>query len=164
MYKVRRRSTRRLFQEYAEILGELQRRGIVRSTNSPVSDYAEVLVCEALKLKRAPASAKGYDATDSRGRKYEIKGRRPTLSNPSRQLSAIRDLDGGHFDFLVPVLFDEKFAVLRACKIPAAAAKAAARYRKHVNAWIVHARDTLLGQTGVVDITERVKGARSYAG
>ena len=148
---------RRLFEDFAAIMVELRQRGVVRSTNSPVADYAEFLVCEALSLKREPASTKGYDAKDRRGRRYEIKGRRPTLENRSRQLSAIRDLDGAHFDFLAIVLFAPDFSVTHAFVVSAQHVKDTARYRQHVNAWILHARDSLFSQSGVRDITELVK-------
>ena len=60
---------------YAQTIDELFNRGIVRSANSPVSDYAEHLVCNALSLEAAPPSTKGFDATDNKGIRYEIKAR-----------------------------------------------------------------------------------------
>jgi hypothetical protein len=154
-----KKTVRQLFETFAAIMVERRQRGVVRSANSPVGDYAELLVCRALALKREPLSTKGYDATDKRGRRYEIKGRRPTDENPSRQLSAIRDIDGEHFDFLAIVLFAPDFAVTHAFVVPAAHIKAAAQYRKHVNAWILQARDSLFTQRGVRDITELVRRA-----
>ena len=41
------------------------------------------------------------DATGEDGERYEIKGRRLAGRNPSRQLSAMRDLDDDGFDVLV---------------------------------------------------------------
>lgn len=154
-----KKTIRQLFEQFADTFVGLRQRGVVRSSNNPVADYAEFLVCKALALRREPASTKGYDATDKRGRRYEIKGRRPTAENRSRQLSAIRDLNGAHFDFLAIVLFAPDFSVTHAFVLSAAHAKAAARYRKHVNAWILHARDSLFSQRGVRDITELVRGA-----
>jgi len=102
---------------YADIIDELRRRGIVRSVNSPVADYAEHLVCAALSLRSAQKSAKGFDATDTNGRKYEIKARRETKQSKPTRLSAIRDLEGNHFHYLVAVLFTEDFSVKRAAII-----------------------------------------------
>ncbi len=52
--------------------------------------------------------------------RYQIKGRRITRDNPSRQLSALRDLAKDNFDFLAGVLFAEDFGVIRAAIIPRA--------------------------------------------
>jgi hypothetical protein len=50
----------------------------------------------------------GADST-----KYEIKGRRPTPANPSRQPSDLRGLTNHHFDYLVGVFFAPDLRVLR---------------------------------------------------
>ena len=99
---------------FADILEELGRRGVTRSKNNPVADYAEHLACRAFSLAPAEKSTKGYDATDSTGKKYEIKSRRKSIrSNPTR-FSAICDLQNRHFDLLVAVLFSQDFTVMRA--------------------------------------------------
>ncbi len=157
MALLRGRTTDQLLRDFAAIMAELRDRGVVHSSNNPVADYAEYLVCSALALTPAPPSTKGFDAIDKRGLHYEIKGRRITKENPSRQLSAIRDIDGEHFDFLAVVLFATDFSVMGAYLVPAAQVKAAAQYRKHVNAWILIARDTLFTQKGVRDISDVVK-------
>jgi hypothetical protein len=79
-----------LLQRYYEILDELRSRDIVRTSNSPIGDYAEWLVAKQLGLSLVANSNSGYDAIDSSGVKYQIKGRRVTVRNRSRQLSAIR--------------------------------------------------------------------------
>jgi hypothetical protein len=58
---------------HAGIGDELMRRGICRTTNNPVADYTEHLVTNALGLTLAPKSTKGFDATDSGHKRYEIK-------------------------------------------------------------------------------------------
>jgi hypothetical protein len=152
-----------LFALYGTVLGELRRRGIVRSTNGPVADYAEYLVIKALSLQLAPKSTKGYDATDDRGQRYEIKGRRLTAHNRSRQLSFIRGLDRRHFAYLAGVLFNEDFSVRRACLLPVELVEQEATYREHVNGWILHLRDSLWERQGVRDITAAVRGAEADA-
>jgi hypothetical protein len=52
---------------YGGILEELRQRGIVRSSNSPVSDYAELLFCTAFGWRRENNSAAGHDATGRMG-------------------------------------------------------------------------------------------------
>ncbi len=143
---------------FVRILQVLKERKVVRSTNNPVADYAEYLAIEALGLKPAPKSTKGFDATDSNGVKYEVKGRRPTQANKSRMLSAIRDCDAGHFNFLVGVLFNEDFSFDRACVVPFNVVQTTARYRKHVNAHILELKDALWQVEGVRDISAEVRG------
>src|SRR3989304_1084090 len=58
---------------YAHVVEELRRRGVTRSSNNPVADYAEYLCERALSLTRTETSAKGFDATDSAGTRYQIK-------------------------------------------------------------------------------------------
>ena len=89
--------TTELLRNLGDILAELRRRGICRSENLPTGDLAEYLACKALGLSLAEKSAKGFDATDLDGLRYQVKGRRITQWNPSTQLSAIRELDASPF-------------------------------------------------------------------
>lgn len=139
---------------YAGVMGILRERGVVRSANGPVADYAEGLVARALSLTPLPRSTKGCDALDAHGKRYEIKSRRVTKQNKSSQLSFIRNLDACHFDYLVGVLFDEDFAVRRACVIPHSVSLAVARYNQHVNGSILHLRPTLWERAEVRDVTD----------
>lgn len=148
-----------LLETYASILKELKSRGIVHSTNNPVANYSELLVCRALGLHGMTESNKGYDAKDDRGHKYEIKGRRLTSENPSRQLSVLRELGNGHFDYLVGVLFSENFRVDKGCVIPHELVLERAKYRTHTNAHIFHLVDDIWDKKGVRDITENLKKA-----
>ena len=54
-------------------------------------------------------STAGYDAKDRAGVRYQIKARRLTQHNPSRQLSAIRNIDDKPFDILAGLLVSETF-------------------------------------------------------
>jgi hypothetical protein len=154
-------STRELFRIFAHVLNELRSRKITRSTNNPVADYAEYLCSVALSLERAKKSTKGFDAVDSMGRKYEIKARRMTAHNSSRQLSALRELDKGHFTFLAGILFREDFSIMKGCLIPHAEVLKRAVYKQHVNAWILHLEDNIWQIPGVQDISELLLRAES---
>jgi hypothetical protein len=149
---------------FADIIEELARRGVTRSKNNPVADYAEHLVCKAFALTPAEKSTKGYDATDSAGKKYEIKSRRKSVrSNPTR-FSAIRDLQHRHFDFLVAVLFSQDFAVMRAALIPYDRVLKLTFLQEHVNGWILPVRDSVWAADGVVDVTARLKKIQEEEG
>lgn len=142
-----------LLRLHSEICQELVDRKITRSMNNPVADYAEFLFARAFSLTLAGNSAKGYDAEDVHGQRYQIKGRRPTRANPSRQLSVIRNLDSHQFDFLAGVVFTEDFGVLRAASIPHEIVAGRAKYRKHVNGWLFHLDDQVWSVNGVRDVT-----------
>src|SRR3984885_2227777 len=93
---------------------ELRARGITRSSNSPAGDLAEYLFCKTFEWDRKDNSAAHIDAVGKDGRRYQIKARRVTRFNKSTQLSAIRNLADGQFDFLAGVLFGEDYSVARA--------------------------------------------------
>ena len=147
-------TVRHLLRSYCEVLKELRLRNPIRSTNNPAADIAETIVALALKLKLVNESTAGHDAIDSTGIRYEIKGRRITRENRSRQLSFIRGLDKDRFDFLVGVLFDEDFQILRACIIPKSTVHTLAIYVKHVNGWRLILADSVWEKAGVKDMTE----------
>jgi len=67
-----------LLQLTGKIIDELVARGIARTSNNPVSCYTEWLVSQRLDLTLSERSAKGFDAIDRAGVKYEIKARRIT--------------------------------------------------------------------------------------
>jgi len=146
-----------LLRLYADLLDELLKRGIVRSYNNPVSGVGEYLVVNALGLKRVPQSTKGYNAIDNQNRKYEIKSRRLTQNNPSRMLSAIRECEAAHFDFLAGVLFNENFSLEKACLIPHRIVLKKAKFRKHDNAHVLELDDLLWHNEGVVDLTNMLR-------
>ena len=146
----------RLLKLYGEVLDELLRRNICRSTNNPVADLAELQVIEALDLKRAPKSTKGFDAIDSDGQRYEIKSRRITSHNRSRMLSAIRDCETRHFDYLAGVLFREDFSFDKACLVPFEVVHRRSTCRQHVNAHIFQLKNDLWATPGVRDISSQI--------
>jgi hypothetical protein len=154
------KSTAELLKMSAGILRELQRRRIIDSANNPVADIAERIVIDALGLVGARKSAKGYDATDMlSGDRYEIKARRLTPRNPSRQLSFIRGLGQGNFTYLAGVLFTEDYQILRACVIPRTVVEKFAKFVPHVNGWRLILRESIWEEPGVLDITERLTAA-----
>lgn len=136
------------------ILEELKNRGVLRSENNPTGDLAEYLFCETYGWKQAPKSARGFDAIGNDGKRYQIKGRRLTGSNPSRQLSAIRGLDD--FDVLAAVLFNELYSVVRACLIPVDVVRRRATYVARTNSHRFMLQDVVWDEPEVVDVTGRL--------
>jgi hypothetical protein len=152
-----------LLRQYAETIDALRLTGVVRTKNNPVADYAEWLVARALGLELVPKSATGHDAIGPDGRRYEVKARRITRDNGSRQLSAIRKLDEEHFDWLVGVLFERDFSVLRAAKIPRKVVCAHVTFSAHTNASKFLLRDQVWMCDGVEDVTDAVRAAADSA-
>lgn len=138
---------------------ELRNRGVVRSANNPTGDLAEYLFCRAFGWQQASNSERGYDATGSDGTRYQIKGRRLHRRNKSRQLSAIRDINGDHFDVLAGVLFDEDFKVRKAALIPIALVIKNSTFQVHTNSHNFILRDDIWSAVGVLDVTAEIAAA-----
>lgn len=129
---------RELLQLYGKLMEELRQRELIRSSNNPVSDYAEKFVCDEMKLVIQKKSSKGYDAIDEKtGIKYQIKSRRVTIHNNSRQLGVIRNIKQKLFDYLIAVIFDETFEPIEMWKIPRETILDYAPYSKHQNGHIL---------------------------
>lgn len=107
-----------LLRLYAEVLDEMKGRGMIRSANAIPGDLGERFVKHRLGLKLVLNSVKGYDAIDANGTKYQIKTRRITPENPSRQLGGFRDLDQRLFDYCIVVILQEDFTPIELWKVP----------------------------------------------
>ena len=112
-------------------MDELRRRGVARSANNPTGSLAEFLFCRAFSWEQADNSQRGYDAFDGNGKRHQIKGRRLHRYNRSRQLSAIRDVEG--FDALAAVLFDHQYRVSRAALITGVVVRERLKFVEHTN-------------------------------
>jgi len=154
-------STTELLRYFADILDELKQRSVVRTRNNPVADYAEWLVAQKLDLSLERNSKSGYDATNTGGERFQIKSRRLDPSNKSRQLSVIRNLDAGEFDYLIGVLFNRNFTVNEAYKIPHSLIAKYGQFNKHQNGYILRLRGDILRAQGVEDITHILRNDRT---
>jgi len=101
------------------------------------------------KNVRSVFSRAGFDAIDSKGIRYQIKGRRLHPSNSSRQLGVIRNLAEKKFNFLVVVLFDKDFSILVAYKIPHHLIDKYARYSEYQDGHILSLKGDVLTAKGV---------------
>lgn len=89
--------------------------------------------------------------------RYQIKGRLISAVRPSRQLGALRKLDGAHFNFLAAVLFSEDYSVFRAAIIPHDVVVTVARFQAHTNSHIFILRDDVWNAPGVRDVTAELR-------
>ena len=145
---------------HATVADELRKRGITRSANNPVGDLAEYLFCKAFGWKQAGNSHANVDAIGSDGTRYQIKGHRITRLNRSRQLSAIRDLGGGHFDFIAAALFNQDFTVMRAALIPHSIAVEGSTFVERTNSHKFLLRDDVWHSPGVQDVTAELRAVQ----
>ena len=142
---------------FGKVLDELKDRGIIRSQNNPVGDYSEWLVSQTFNLQLQSNSNKGFDALDSDGTKYQIKGRKLCSLKSSRQLSVIRGLEDRKFDVLVGVLFDRNFSFLEAYMIPHRIIIGHSKYSKYQNGHILHLKGKILRSAGVKRIDTHLR-------
>lgn len=147
---------------HSDIMEELRNRGIVRSANNPTGDLAEYIFCKAFKTwERAPNSKAGFDATCKRTKKkYQIKARRVTSHNNSRQLSAIRELDNRHFDFLAAIIFNERYEVEKAIIVPHRSIRTRCTYVKRTNSYKLMLEDNVWDLPKAEDVTRKLRAVR----
>lgn len=145
---------RHLMQLYGSVIDELRARGVIRTANAPLGDYAEHLFAKALGWSLQTNSAAGHDATDVYGTRFQIKARRLRTNSPGeRQLSVIRALPEAKFDVLAAVLFDSSFHVQRAALVPHSIVLTRSTYVSHVNGWRMILDDSVWMEPGVEDVT-----------
>jgi hypothetical protein len=126
--KLDRLTVPELFALWSETLAELARRGAIRSANSPVADYAELLVAGHYGVEVQPKSTKGYDILSSSRERLEVKALRRTQRGRTT-LSRIADLNGDPgFDAIVIVEFSLDCSTWRAWHVPLSAVRRHARY------------------------------------
>lgn len=150
-----------LFSLYRAILTELKRRGVIRTENAPVGDYAEYLVATALGGQLAPNSEKSWDVLGNDGEKLQVKAR--VVSEPAEpgqlQLSPFRSFE---FDSAVIVLLSSAdYAVARASKVPRNVVESSAFYRQHVNGKVLFARPEIMGHPDATDLTATLRAAQT---
>lgn len=150
-----------LLKLHADISEELRDRGVVRTSNNPTGDLAEYLFCRAFGWTQAGNSHPDADATAADGETlYQIKGRRWTRHNKSRQLGALRGLPDGGFHFLAAVVFSSDYTVHRAAIIPHALVHQNSTYIERTNSWRFLLRDAAWKWSGVEDVTAKLQNVK----
>ncbi len=146
-----------LLQAYAHSIDALRERGVVRTKNV-VGCYGEYLFCRAFDWTLQGNSQSAFDAVDTDGKTYQVKSRRVSALNPSRQLGDMPPDESIRFDVLAGVIFDEKFAVHCAVLIPK---QTLLPMRSgNPNRPRFHLRDAVLGAPGVRDVTAALRAAQ----
>jgi hypothetical protein len=141
-----------LLREYSAIMLELRTRKLVRSSNNVTSDYGEYVAAKKMKLHLMKNSTQGYDAVDDKNVRYQIKSRRFTRSNNSKQFGVIRNIDARQFQFLVAVIFNEDFSRKNIWKIPIEIVKKHSKFSKHQNGHIFLLNSNVTRERDVVKV------------
>jgi len=145
--------TAELLRRYAAILEELRLRGVVRTRNAPLGDFAEYLVVQVYGGELAANSVKSYDLVDGEGRRIQVKAR--TVGPGTRGgavFSAFRSFD---FEAAVLLVFDERsYDLLWAREVSPGMIEAAGRYSAHVNG---HCVRIVTAEALGVDVSDRFR-------
>lgn len=97
---------------------ELQRRGLIRSTNRPViGDYAETLVARRLNAQRPSGPDIGIDLISPSGTTVQVKARRDPAGGQATHFD-ITNLKDQRFKAFVGVLFADDFTIRGAWQMP----------------------------------------------
>ncbi|MEV6904331.1 hypothetical protein [Amycolatopsis sp. NPDC051372] len=127
---LRGESVPELLGHYAAILQELRRRGVVRTRNAPLGDYAECLAARVYDGELAPKSV-SYNLRAADGRRVQVKARTIHPDTRGAFFSPFRSFD---FDVAVLIAVDSStYNVLWAREVPVADIEAASRYSAHTN-------------------------------
>ena len=145
-----------LLSTYESILAELARRGVIRTNDSPVGQYAEWLAARVLDGTLEANSVKSHDLVCDEFGRVQVKSRvvRGNSKRAETQLSPFRSFE---FDHALILLFDARYAVASATIMAADLIRLAGRQSSHVNGSIVRATPALL--LSGVDVTARFLSA-----
>lgn len=143
-----------LLRRYAAILAELRARGVVRTSNAPLGDYAEWLALRVYGGTLAPNSAKSYDIATA-GRRIQVKARTWAEGDGAGGVFSVFRT----FDFDIATLLvvrRDSYEILSATEVLPDVIKAAARWSNHVRGWLLPVKKApSLG----VDVTMRFQTA-----
>jgi hypothetical protein len=123
---------------WANLMGELNDRGVIRSDNNPIGDYCEFLVAAHFEVEPEGNSNAGYDVITPEGTRVQVKGRRiGSRGKIPPHFSGIRNLDDepAPFDLLIGLLLNRDFSVAEAWEMPIERVRHYAVYRPHTNSW-----------------------------
>lgn len=130
--------TSALLKQYAQILAELRMRGVVRTGNAPLGDYAEYIAAQVYGGILEPNSAKSYDVLAG-GRRIQVKARTRSASTSANAVfSVFRSFD---FDVATLLVLDSRtYALQWAREIGPNEVRSASRWSAHVNGHLLSLR------------------------
>jgi hypothetical protein len=154
---VRFLTVRQLLRLSAQIVTELNRRGVVRSRNPPAGDLAEYLVAKAYHGELAALSVKSWDV-HAGDRKLQVKCR--LVDQDDRRSQSFSPFRSWKFDACVFMALDcHTYDVVRAVEIPTETVKTLARETSWVRGHCVSVSQISGLVRGAHDVTDLVRRA-----
>jgi hypothetical protein len=152
-YDAAGRTTPQLFADWAALMRELRKRGVVRTNNNPVGDIAEAVVHAHYGGERGSFAQAGWDVKTPDGERIQVKAMRTTETTRRRNVSPIRDAD---YDSVVIVIFDEDFKLTEGLKLSREVVEELFQHREHVNGRIITVTQALRADPRVetVDLSD----------
>lgn len=140
-----------LLRQYAEILAELRARGVVRTGNAPLGDYAEHVALQVYGGELAPPSAKSHDLVTPDGRLIQVKARTVGATTGSGSVfSAFRSFD---FEIATLLVLDSRTYNLRWVReLSPEEVRDASRWSSHVNGYLLQVRKAEALGTDVTEL------------
>lgn len=125
-------STPTLLRQYADILAELRARGVIRTANAPVGDYAEHLAQRVYGGTLETNSVKSHDLLSAASKRIQVKARAVgKANNRTTKFSTFRSFQ---FDLACFLLFDVRtYDLIWARELSPDVARSLARHSDHVN-------------------------------
>jgi hypothetical protein len=159
---VRSLTVRQLLRLSAQIVTELNRRGVVRSRNPPAGDLAEHLVARAYQGELAAPSVKSWDV-QAGDRKLQVKCR--LVDRDDRRSQSFSPFRSWEFGACVFIAFDcYTYDVVRAVEIPVETVKALAREISWVRGHRVDVHQVAGAVQGARDVTDLIRRALENLG
>jgi hypothetical protein len=156
----RMRSPKKLLQTFEAIKIRLEHLGVSSNQTDPVGQYAEYLVSKLYSANKTTNGTAGCDLLTPEGFKVEVKGR---VSRKEGYIpkTDIKDsnVSGGHFDYLVYIVFDADYNIERAYGMTVNTFKDVSDYVEHNNSapkWIFKAKPELLSHQDIDDLTNTI--------
>jgi hypothetical protein len=124
-----------LLAQWAAIMRELRRRGVVRTANNPIGDIAEALVAGHYGGERKGFSNAGWDVTTPEGERLEVKAIRLDEVATRSNLSPVPP--SSTYTAVIIVVFDGDLRVTEAFRVPRATVESLFKPRKRDGARII---------------------------
>lgn len=137
--------------------------GVANSLTDPVGQYAEYLTLKVYGGERTSNGTAGHDIIDRRGRKIEVKGRiKKHESYKPKTYINDSNVSGKKFDYLVYIVFSNHFEIEYAFGVERSNFKKVFKKVENRNnppKWVVKAREELLENPQIEDITKTFRNA-----
>lgn len=151
-------STPALLKQYADILAELRARGVIRTANAPVGDYAEYLAQRVYGGTLENNSVKSHDLLSATSQRIQVKAR--AVGKANKRTTKFSTFRSFQFDLACLLLFDARtYDLIWARELSPDVVRSLARHSDHVNG--DHLTRTVVEREGK-DVTLKFKKVLNF--